>query len=110
MERFTPAPPVPPVEESAADPGTVTIVLRGERRTVPRRCGETLLQSARRAGLTPPFSCEAGDCATCMARVTEGEAKMRVNNALEEDEVAEGYVLTCQGEPVSPHLTVDYEA
>lgn len=114
VERFTPAPgPVPaagneqPVE--AADPGGVTVVLRGQRRTVPRQPGETLLQSARRAGLTPPFSCEAGDCATCMARVTEGEAKMRVNNVLEDDEVAEGYVLTCQSEPVTPHVTVEYE-
>ena len=74
-----------------------------------KHSGETLLESARRAGLTPPFSCEAGNCATCMARVTEGEAKMRVNNALDDDEVAEGWILTCQGEPVTPHVTVVYE-
>ena len=45
--------------------------------------GETLLETARRAGLRAPFSCEAGSCATCMARLQEGEAKMRVNNALD---------------------------
>ncbi|MFC5753167.1 2Fe-2S iron-sulfur cluster-binding protein [Actinomadura rugatobispora] len=89
--------------------GTVTIVLDGKRRTVPQHTGETLLESARRAGLTPPFSCEAGNCATCIAQITQGEAKMRVNNALDDDEVTEGWVLTCQGEPVTPEVTVVYE-
>ncbi|MEU3619186.1 ferredoxin--NADP reductase [Streptomyces sp. NPDC006872] len=99
-------------ESAAPQPvtgGAVTVVLRGRRRSVPQRSGETLLQSARRAGLTPPFSCESGDCATCMARLTVGEARMRVNNALDADEVAEGYVLTCQAEPTSPDVTVEYE-
>lgn len=110
VERFTPA---AVAEEATAPPdpvaGTVTIDLRGERRTVPQRPGETLLQSARRAGFTPPFSCESGDCATCMARLTDGEAKMRVNNALDVDEVSEGHVLTCQAEPTTPDVTVVYE-
>ncbi|MFD0689813.1 ferredoxin--NADP reductase [Actinomadura fibrosa] len=108
IERFTPADgeaaPAGPEKE-----GTVTIVLGGKRKTVPQRAGETLLQSARRAGLVPPFSCEAGNCATCMAQVTEGDVKMRVNNALEDDEVTEGWVLTCQGEPTTEHVTVVYE-
>lgn len=76
---------------------------------MPRHSGETLLESARRAGLMPPFSCESGNCGTCIAQVTEGEAKMRVNNALDDDEVTEGWVLTCQGEPVTPDITVVYE-
>jgi len=88
---------------------TVCIVLAGRRHTVPQHAGETLLESARRAGLSPPFSCEAGNCATCIAQVTEGEAKMRANNALDDDEIADGWVLTCQGEPVTPHVTVVYE-
>ncbi len=89
--------------------GTVTIVLNGKRQTVPQHAGESLLESARRAGLGPPFSCEAGNCATCIAQVTEGEAKMRQNNALDDDEIAGGWVLTCQGEPVTRHVTVVYE-
>lgn len=106
IERFA------TTDEAPAGPekeGTVTISQGGKKKTVPQRAGETLLQSARRAGLVPPFSCEAGNCATCMAQVTEGEAKMRVNNALEDDEVAEGWVLTCQGEPTTEHVTVVYE-
>jgi ferredoxin-NADP reductase len=100
-----------PAGEPARDQqeGTVSIVLSGKRHTVPQHSGETLLESARRAGLAPPFSCEAGNCATCIARVTEGEAKMRVNNALDDDEIADGWVLTCQGEPVTPQVTVVYE-
>jgi ferredoxin-NADP reductase len=104
-ERFD-TPGTPAGEEQD---GTVSIVLSGQRRTVPQHAGETLLESARRAGLSPPFSCEAGNCATCIAQVTEGEAKMRVNNALDDDEIADGWVLTCQSEPVTPHVTVVYE-
>ncbi|MEH0421278.1 ferredoxin--NADP reductase [Streptomyces sp. B21-083] len=114
VERFVPASTVAapaglpdPLAEPVA--ATVTVDLRGQRRSVPQRVGETLLQSARRAGFTPPFSCESGDCATCMALLTSGEAKMRVNNALDADEVAEGYVLTCQAEPTTPDVTVVYE-
>ena len=89
--------------------GTISIVLSGQRHTVAQHSGETLLESARRAGLSPPFSCEAGNCATCIAQVTEGEAKMRANNALDDDEIADGWILTCQGEPSTPHVTVVYE-
>jgi ferredoxin len=62
-----------------------------------------------RGGLAPPFSREAGNCATCTAQVTKGEARMRVDNALEDDEVTDGWILTCQGIPVTPHVTVVYE-
>ena len=79
--------------------GTVTIHLDRKKVEVPLVPGETLLESARRAGLDPPFNCEAGNCGTCMAILTEGHATMRINDALEDDEVAEGYILTCQGVP-----------
>ncbi len=94
---------------NGAEPGTVTIHLDRTKVTVPRVPGETLLESARRAGLAPPFSCEAGNCGTCMARLVEGHATMRVNDALEADEVAEGYILTCQGVPDTASVTVHYE-
>jgi 3-ketosteroid 9alpha-monooxygenase subunit B len=88
---------------------TVTIVLGGRATEVKYQEGETFLETARRAGLRAPFSCESGSCATCMARLEVGEAKMRVNNALMPDEVAEGWVLTCQGLPTSPTAKVVYE-
>ncbi|MBU9766035.1 2Fe-2S iron-sulfur cluster binding domain-containing protein [Mycobacterium sp. TNTM28] len=97
-----------PMAGSAAD-GKVTIVFDREQLSVPRRDGETLLESARRAGMTPPFSCEAGNCGTCMAKLLEGTATMRVNDALDDDEVAEGYVLTCQAVPDCASVTVSYD-
>jgi ferredoxin len=99
------ADPVPTQE--AGD--EVTILLDRKKTTVSQKPGETLLESARRAGLTPPFSCEAGNCGTCMAKLTEGTATMRVNDALMDDEVEDGYVLTCQAVPDAGNVTVDYE-
>ncbi len=89
--------------------GTVTILLDRQKASVARVANETLLESARRAGLSPPFSCEAGNCGTCMAKLVEGKATMRVNDALDDDEVAEGYILTCQGVPETESVTVEYE-
>jgi ferredoxin len=97
------------VTDPASNGGTVTIYLDRKKVSVALVPGETLLESARRAGLEPPFSCEAGNCGTCMARLIEGHATMRVNDALEEDEVAEGYILTCQGVPDTASITVRYE-
>ncbi|PKV82146.1 ferredoxin--NADP reductase [Nocardia fluminea] len=112
-ERFGAAEPIAPAEpEPTVAPvtaGTVTVVLGRKTVTVPRNSGETLLESARRGGLTPPFSCESGNCATCMAVLTKGSATMRVNDALTDDEVAEGYVLTCQAIPDTAETTVHYE-
>src|SRR5262249_30729471 len=105
-ERFgsVPAPPAAPPRT-----GSVTIVLSGRRVTVPAASDETLLETARRAGLAPPFSCEAGNCATCIARLTAGTVRMRVNDILTDDEVADGYVLTCQSVPTSDDVSVCYE-
>jgi ferredoxin len=89
--------------------GTITILLDRQKASVQRVEGETLLESARRAGLSPPFSCEAGNCGTCMAKLVEGKATMRVNDALDDDEVAEGYILTCQGVPDTESVTVEYD-
>ena len=106
----------PQTHESADTPaetgqtgGTITIHIDRKKATVPRVERETLLESARRAGLSPPFSCEAGNCGTCMARLSEGSATMKVNDALEPDEVEDGYVLTCQAIPDTPSVTVHYE-
>src|SRR3954447_9264955 len=116
--REEPSPVVEaPVDEVAPSPRsepvtteTVTIVLGGRSHEVRYQAGETFLETARRAGVRAPFSCEAGSCATCMARLEVGEAKMRVNNALMPDEVDEGWVLTCQGLPTSPTAKVVYES
>jgi ferredoxin len=103
--RTMSADPVP--SEEGVD--EVTIVLDRKTASVKMVAGETLLDAARRAGMGPPFSCEAGNCGTCMAKLTEGSATMRVNDALDEDEVAEGYVLTCQAVPDTSCIKVSYD-
>lgn len=91
-------------------PSVVTLVLKGQAHEVSYVRGDTVLETARRGGLQPPYSCEAGNCATCMAVVRDGCATMRENNALTDDEVAEGWVLTCQALLTGPSATVEYES
>ncbi len=102
------------VDESARPdaeiPDEVTVHLGGKTAVVRYQPGDTLLETARRGGLRPPFSCEAGNCATCMAFLKEGSATMRANNALTPEEVEEGWVLTCQSLPSGETVTVEYEA
>jgi ferredoxin len=116
VERFAfaaaaraPEPSAPTTADASRGTETVVVVLGGKEHEVRYHDGETFLETARRAGLRPPFSCEAGSCATCMAFLRDGEARMRVNNALTPEEVEEGWVLTCQGLPLSPTATVVYE-
>lgn len=87
----------------------VTIELDRQTVTAPYTNGDTVLQTARMAGLNAPSSCEIGSCGTCMARVTEGSVRMLNNDALEDEELEEGWVLTCQSLPTSRTVRVVYE-
>lgn len=71
---------------------------------------ESVLDAALRNGADLPFACKGGVCCTCRAKVEEGEAEMDVNYALEPDEVAAGFVLTCQSHPKSDRLVVNFDA
>ncbi len=106
VERFT---PVDDEREGDADDIELIITVGRQTATVAHRANTTLLHAARSVGLRAPSSCETGNCATCMARVVEGAAEMRVNDALTPDEVAAGWVLTCQAIPVTPVVKVVYE-
>ena len=88
---------------------SVSVTLDGRTRKVEFN-GENILDSAREAGLPAPFACKAGVCATCRARVTRGKVEMAVHYGLSADEVAAGYVLTCQSVPVGEGVAVDYDA
>ena len=87
---------------------TVTIHLDGVATPIPCRVDETVLEAARRAGLAPPSSCEAGNCGTCMAVLVDGHVEMRVNDALTDDDLAAGYILTCQAVPHTDSVAVEY--
>jgi 3-ketosteroid 9alpha-monooxygenase subunit B len=119
IERFTPAaqpetPAAQPETPAAPDPvdavttSRVTISLDGRTETTHHHPGTTILQAARQMGMSPPYSCESGSCASCMAKLVEGAVSMRVNDALTDDEVADGWVLTCQSVPQSPSVRVVY--
>ena len=89
----------------------VTLLLGGQRREFrmdPAR-GLDVLSAAIEAGHTPPHSCRSAICATCRARLVEGEVRMRRDHALPEEEIEAGFVLVCQSLPLSRRLVLDYE-
>jgi 3-ketosteroid 9alpha-monooxygenase subunit B len=109
LERFSVTEVVVPEDPSTPITEEVTITLERTTITVPYRAGHTVLQMARMGGLKAPASCETGSCGTCIAQITEGSARMNNNDALDDDEVAEGLILTCQSLPTSSTITVVYE-
>jgi ring-1,2-phenylacetyl-CoA epoxidase subunit PaaE len=88
----------------------VTVVLDGRETTLNLPADTPILDAAQRVRADLPFACKGGVCGTCRARVTVGQVEMRRNYALEEHEVAAGFVLTCQAVPLSAEVTVDYDA
>lgn len=92
-------------------PGIATqITVGGIRQNLTVAQDQSLLEAARAADIDAPFACTAGVCSTCRARVLRGEVEMRANHALEDDQVRDGYILTCQSYPVSGPLEIDYDA
>lgn len=71
--------------------------------------GENILDAAMGAGLDVPWSCKGGVCATCKAKLLEGEVEMDLNHALGPEEVASGFVLSCQAHPLSERVVLDFD-
>ncbi len=121
FELFTPADGVALASVAPADAGAVpaeagdtakvAVLIDGVRTEFDLSFnGPSVLEGAEAAGADAPFSCKGGVCATCRARVLEGAVEMAQNFALLEDEVAQGFVLTCQSRPTSKTLVLDYDA
>jgi ring-1,2-phenylacetyl-CoA epoxidase subunit PaaE len=98
-----------PVVEEAGGDTEVTIRLDGRASTFRMGRHERVLDAALRVRAELPYACKGGVCSTCRARLVEGEVRMAANWALEPDELAAGYVLTCQSSPVTDRLVVDYD-
>src|SRR5260221_541983 len=115
IERFTADRPAGAVAKEMAQLQTqaagvtVAVTLDGRTRRIPFTAGN-ILDSARAAGLPAPFACKAGVCATCRAKVTKSKVEMAVHYGLTDEEVADGYVLTCQSVPLGDGVAVDYDA
>jgi ring-1,2-phenylacetyl-CoA epoxidase subunit PaaE len=99
------------VDESARNV-EITFKLDGLQGTVasPVHAQESILNAALRVRPDVPFACAGGVCGTCRAKLICGTVEMAENYALEPDEIAEGFVLTCQSHPTSDAVTVDYDA
>ncbi|MQA27704.1 MAG: phenylacetate-CoA oxygenase/reductase subunit PaaK [Micromonosporaceae bacterium] len=101
---------VAPPAADDADAAHVTMVLDGRSSSFAMRRDERVLDAARRVRGEVPYACTGGVCGTCRARLVEGEVRMARNYALEPDELANGYVLTCQSSPITDELTINYDA
>jgi ring-1,2-phenylacetyl-CoA epoxidase subunit PaaE len=117
VERFTAGRPSAALAaqmealQSQAAGLTMQVTLDGRTRRVPFDANAgNILDSARLAGMPAPFACKAGVCATCRARVTTGEVEMAARYGLSDQEIAAGYVLTCQSVPKGEGVAVDYDA
>ena len=95
---------------TAAGRSAVTVTLDGRATTFElARRGEPILDAVLRVRQDAPYACKGGVCGTCRARLLDGTVAMAQNYALEADEVAEGYVLTCQSHPTSEQVVLDYD-
>ena len=106
-----PAPPPPPVAAADTTGMTkVTFTLDGRTATIPvDPDGDPILSYALEERRDTPFSCRGGMCTTCKAQVIDGEATMDLNFALADEDLAKGYILTCQAHPTSAELTITYD-
>lgn len=88
----------------------VTAIMDGDITTVELDAnGKTVLEALDKAGMDVPYSCKGGVCCTCKAKIIEGSAKMKINYALTDEEVKDGYILTCQSHPTSEVLKLDFD-
>jgi ring-1,2-phenylacetyl-CoA epoxidase subunit PaaE len=107
----TPPPPVRHVDPSLMGATSeVTVWLDGRSTTTTVSRESSVLEGAQGVRPDLPFACKGGVCGTCRARLVHGRVHMRRNFALEQSEVDEGFVLTCQSLPQSDDLVVDYDA
>ncbi len=87
----------------------ITVIVDDEEATFEMPQKQSILEAALDEDLDAPYSCQGGICSSCLARIKEGEATMRQNNILTDNEVAEGLILTCQAHPTTPVIVVDYD-
>jgi ring-1,2-phenylacetyl-CoA epoxidase subunit PaaE len=98
------------ITETSVTVATGRATLHGRATQFDLYEGDTVLDAVQRVRPDAPFSCRSGVCSTCQAVIREGGVEMAVNYGLTPDEVARGYVLTCQSRPTTDHVDVDYDA
>lgn len=112
LERFgvPDSGPAHHVEAGDAPQARVTVIVDGLRREMDFRAEDpSILDVALAAGLDLPFSCKGGVCCTCRARVLEGKVRMDKNFSLEQPDVDDGFVLTCQAHPLTERVVISFD-
>lgn len=87
----------------------VKVILDGDEYEVSVDGDQTILDAAIDAGIDPPYACKAASCCTCRAKVLSGEVKMDADDPLSEEEIDEGFVVTCQSHPLTDDVVVSYD-
>ncbi len=88
----------------------VKVTLYGKTATITVEPDESILAAAVRQSLDPPYACQIGSCCTCRAKKLSGDIVMDDREALTDEEIADGYVLTCQSHPLTADVVIDYDA
>ena len=87
----------------------ITYKVDGLETTVEGDKNKTLLDTALENDIDAPYSCQGGICSTCLAKITKGTAKMDNNQILTDDEITDGYILSCQARPTSNEVEINYD-
>jgi ring-1,2-phenylacetyl-CoA epoxidase subunit PaaE len=99
-----------PAEEAAFNgTATVTVNVYGRTATFSVDKNTNILKAAMKNGIDPPYSCTVGVCTTCRAKLHKGKVHMTEREGLSDDELNEGYILTCQAHPRSAEIDLTYE-
>ena len=106
-ERFSSTPPSE--QKEGVDGAQVKVHLNGDEIDITVTGKKTILDTMLDAKKDPPYSCTSGACSTCMAKLIKGTVEMDACYALDEEEVAEGYILTCQSHPTSDEVELTYD-
>ena len=87
----------------------ITFKVDGVETTIDGEMNKTILDSAIENDIDAPYSCQGGICSTCLAKLNKGSVKMDNNQILTDDEVEDGYILSCQARPTSDEVEVNYD-
>jgi len=87
----------------------VTIIFEGRSYEITVYPGNSILDTALEAGIDLPYSCQYGSCGTCITKLVSGKVVMQDQTALSDEEIADGFCLTCVGYPASDHVILNYD-